>query len=406
MTEEWIEGTLADAVRPVDERAGSDLGVDLVLSVTEKRGIIPQTEVYTKRVATADVSKYKVLHPFDIAYNPYLLWTNAVGQWLGHGPGVTSPIYECFRVRGQNEPRFWGLVLESGLLTPYFDSTAVGSIQRRRRTTVSTFLAAPVVVPPLAVQGRIVDVMVAVDAHIAHLETEIMGTADLARGLRDGLTLGEGDSVVLGEVIREISGGRSPATNGTTPGPDTEGVLKVSAVRPLAFDPLESKELPASHSLTPQMEVRSGDVLITRANTPDRVGAVCRVPQGVRRGLYLCDKTLRITPDIAVVDPVYLVHALNSSEARQHLTSSATGTSKSMYNVSQGKIRSTPLRIPPLDRQRELAAVLEAAAACVRGLEAERASVAFLRSRLLQGLVSREIDIPEAYDVLLDAGVA
>lgn len=122
--------------------------------------------------------------------------------------------------------------------------------------------------------------------------------------------------------------------------------------------------------------------------------------------MYLCDKTLRITPDIAVVDPVYLVHALNSSEARQHLTSSATGTSKSMYNVSQGKIRSTPLRIPPLDRQRELAAVLEAAAACVRGLEAERASVAFLRSRLLQGLVSREIDIPEAYDVLLDAGVA
>jgi type I restriction enzyme, S subunit len=145
---EWAGVQLSDLLDQVDERRG-DQDVPLVLSVTEKRGIIPQVEVFKKRIATEDTSNYKVLQPLDIAYNPYLLWTGAIGQWDGQEPGVTSPVYETFRVRAEHDPRFVGLILTSGVLTPYFDATAIGSIQRRRRTPVPVFLAAEATVPQL-----------------------------------------------------------------------------------------------------------------------------------------------------------------------------------------------------------------------------------------------------------------
>ncbi len=91
---DWGHHRLSEVLQVVDERAGEQ-DIQLVLSVTETRGILPQTEVFNKRIATKDVTKYKVLRPLDIAYNPYLLWTGAVGQWLGDTLGVTSPVYEC-----------------------------------------------------------------------------------------------------------------------------------------------------------------------------------------------------------------------------------------------------------------------------------------------------------------------
>lgn len=264
----------------------------------------------------------------------------------------------------------------------------------------------PITVPPLEVQRRIVDLMSRLDGLSALLLAEVRSASEFSTATRDRLVLGDGQALALGDVVLGISGGRSPATTGKPAMPEMDGVLKVSAVRPLEFAEGECKELPFGHPLTPAMEVQPGDVLITRANTPERVGTVCRVPPGVRSGLYLCDKTLRITPNPSLVDPSFLTHALNSSGARAHLSSSATGTSKSMYNVSQDKIRATPIWIPPLERQHQVADLLDSVLSTQRALEAEWTGVEKLRNQTLAAVLSRDVELPEAYDLLLDAGVA
>ena len=133
MRDGWVETTLREAIEPIANRPnGKDY--PLVLSVTEKRGIIPQREIFKHRIATVDISKYKVLEPMDIAYNPYLLWCGAIGQWQGTEAGVVSPVYDCFRVKSNCEPRYLGYIFETGILTNYFDALAIGSIVRRRRT--------------------------------------------------------------------------------------------------------------------------------------------------------------------------------------------------------------------------------------------------------------------------------
>lgn len=208
---EWTESTLGTVMTAVDVR-NRDSGVSLVLSVTEGRGIIPQTEVFKKRIATDDTSKYKIIEPLDIAWNPYLLWTGAIGQWLGDGSGVTSPVYPVYRCHRDQDARFWGLVLESGRLTPYFDSRAIGSIQRRRRTTPEVFTAAPVEVPPLPTQERIVEVIGAVDDQIAALDAEATSGAAVRAALVADLLAGADETwkaTTLGSIAT-LSIGRTP----------------------------------------------------------------------------------------------------------------------------------------------------------------------------------------------------
>jgi type I restriction enzyme S subunit len=172
MRDGWVEETLSDALEPIANRPnGRDY--PLVLSVTEKRGIIPQTEIFNHRIATDDIAKYKVLEPMEIAYNPYLLWCGAIGQWQGTEAGVVSPVYECFRVKPNCEPRYLGYIFETGILTNYFDALAIGSIVRRRRTIPSDFIAAPIQLPPRPEQKRIVDLISSVDSYIEALQQQL-----------------------------------------------------------------------------------------------------------------------------------------------------------------------------------------------------------------------------------------
>lgn len=189
-------------------------------------------------------------------------------------------------------------------------------------------------------------------------------------------------------------------TTGEPPRDWEEGVLKVSAVTPFLFVPDESKALLPDTSLSADIAVRPGDVLITRANTPDRVGAVCRVPEGVRRGLYLCDKTLRLTPTEAL-DPDFLVVAMALGSSRSHLTGSATGTSASMFNISQDKIRATPIPMPEIGEQRRIAELVLSARSVLDEIGSEVARLRMFRSTLLTSLLNQEIEIPESYDSLL-----
>ena len=399
MREGWREATLGKVLEVIDRRCGTN-GPTQVLSITEKRGIVPQEAVFRKRIATSDLSRYKMLEPLDIAYNPYLLWAGAIGQWLGSEAGVTSPVYECFRVRSSAQPRFLGLLLESGILTPYFDSTAIGSIQRRRRTTTSVFLGAPLLLPPLDEQRRIVDLITTVDEAIQGSESEAIAARMLLGALRTELIdHSDAPRLKLSDVLETVDGGRSPVTEGRPPGPGERGVLKLSAVRTGQFDFAESKAVSPAVSLPASALVSLGDVLITRSNTPETVGAVCFVDE-VRPQTYLSDLTLRLTPRPDCL-PAYLAAALTTPEARRQITSSAKGTSGSMRKISRQTIAELTIPLPDRDHQQSVVSLLDAAAATVKSVHASRAALLRLRSSLLSDLLSGDHEIPASYDEVM-----
>jgi type I restriction enzyme, S subunit len=194
------------------------------------------------------------------------------------------------------------------------------------------------------------------------------------------------ERVLLGEVLLRIETGKSIQTTERIARDNELGVLKVSAVSWGAFNPKEAKLTHPGHKPEEHHRVRKGDVLISRANTVELVGAVVRVERDYPNRL-LSDKTLRLVLDEERCDPDYIVQVLRLPEARAYLEENATGTSNSMRNVSQNTIRATPIRLPSIRDQKRIATKLrvldEEIATLRRAIKTQLREVALLRAKLI-----------------------
>lgn len=160
--------------------------------------------------------------------------------------------------------------------------------------------------------------------------------------------------VQMDEILLGIETGKSFQTTDRIAKPDELGVLKVSAVSWSEFKPKESKAVARNYVPEPHHRVRAGDLLMSRANTLELVGAVVHVPAAFPNRL-LSDKTLRLVLDESRACPGYVMRVLRMPEARAHIEANATGTSNSMRNISQDTIRAAPIPLPDLRDQCEIA---------------------------------------------------
>jgi type I restriction enzyme S subunit len=130
-------------------------------------------------------------------------------------------------------------------------------------------------------------------------------------------------------------------------------VLKISAVTGMRFLPGESKPVPASYEPPSSHFVRRGDLLFSRANTSDLVGAVAIV-EDVPDNLLLPDKLWRfVWRQPPSVEPRFVWALFQSRAVRAEISRRATGTSGSMKNISQEKVLAIETILPPLQLQRE-----------------------------------------------------
>lgn len=153
----------------------------------------------------------------------------------------------------------------------------------------------------------------------------------------------------LGQLLHRIEGGKSFECLTRPAGPNEWGVVKVSAMTWGTFLEDEQKAIPPAAEFDPTDEIKPNDLLLSRSNTTQLVGATVLVGN-CRPRLLLSDKSLRLRP-IEIVNLCWLHMALSSSVARSQLSAMATGTSDSMRNVSQDKIKSVVLPLPPLAEQ-------------------------------------------------------
>jgi type I restriction enzyme S subunit len=145
-------------------------------------------------------------------------------------------------------------------------------------------------------------------------------------------------------------------------------ILKVSAVTSGRYIESESKPTPAGYEPPANHIVRGGDMLFSRANTQQLVGATAIV-EATDGHTLLPDKLWRFiwAED---VDQRYMHALFQSKHVRAELGKLSTGTSGSMRNVSQEKLFSLRLPIAPLDRQRAFGRRAEAMRAVVAQQEA------------------------------------
>jgi len=158
--------------------------------------------------------------------------------------------------------------------------------------------------------------------------------------------------LAAGRVIDRIEQGWSPVAEDRPAGPDEWAVIKLSAVSKGVFRESEHKALPAELSPDTKLEIREGDFLLTRANTPERVGDVC-VVRSARPRLMLCDLVYRLQIRCDVATPDFLAYWFLCPSGRHQIEVTARGSSRSMVKVSHGLIRAWTVVLPSVLEQRE-----------------------------------------------------
>lgn len=167
------------------------------------------------------------------------------------------------------------------------------------------------------------------------------------------------DWVRLGDIIGNTDAGWSPACpSEPSPNDETWGVLKTTAVQKLSYLEAENKALPASKEPRPQYEVSTGDILITRAGPKNRVGVCCAV-DSTRPRLMISDKIIRFHAVTEDVTAGYLALCLNVGHSAEFLERSKSGMAESQMNISQDKLKMTPVPFCSLDMQLRIGEKIE-----------------------------------------------
>ena len=102
--------------------------------------------------------------------------------------------------------------------------------------------------------------------------------------------------------------------------------------------------------------LQPGDLLIARM--PDPLGRACIFPGDSKRSVTVVDVCV-IRTDETAVDNRWLMHWFNSEDARNAMERFATGTTRK--RISRGNLGKIPVALPPIEEQRRIAAVLDAA---------------------------------------------
>ncbi|MCV7198651.1 restriction endonuclease subunit S [Mycobacterium angelicum] len=220
------------------------------------------------------------------------------------------------------------------------------------------FATLPIPLPPIDEQQRITAILDQADALRAKRRRALAHLYDLAQSIfidmfgHPDSESSTGPTVRLGEVAG-LQGGRNLVANDEAAASEFR-VLKISAVTSGQFRGTESKPLPVGYQPPAQHIVRQGDLLISRANTTQLVGAVAYV-QDVPKNLVLPDKIWRFVWHDPESVPLYYRALFGTPSIRRRISQLSSGTGGSMKNISKTKLQQLELPAVDIAKQREFA---------------------------------------------------
>lgn len=206
-------------------------------------------------------------------------------------------------------------------------------------------------------------------------------TRAVTRGLNPAASLRDSGLPWLGQIpkqwklerlkwlINGIVQGWSPVAEQREASSGEWAVVKISAIKKGHFVDTEQKALPPGSEPPPEMEIKPGQFLLTRGNTPDLVGDVC-VVERTQPKLIISDLVYRLDLKDDVIEPHFLKSVLLTQTGRCQIEADARGSSQTMAKIHQEHIANWVIPFPPLPEQRAIVAYISAETAKLDALRA------------------------------------
>ncbi|MEZ9397179.1 restriction endonuclease subunit S [Vibrio splendidus] len=183
----------------------------------------------------------------------------------------------------------------------------------------------------------------------------------------------------------------TPVKNGYSPNAVEQKtgyvVLGLGALTDHTLNTANIKNVEASEQVI-KTQLCHGDFLISRSNTPDKVGRSVMFRGEIPNCSYP-DLMMKFRANESLVDPYYLEIFLQSAKIRQYFKNCAAGSSSSMVKINKSVVEKTPILKPLLPEQRKIAKILstwdKAIAITEKLIEASKQQKKSLIQQLLTG---------------------
>jgi len=162
-----------------------------ILSVTNSNGFVKQTQHFGKRIASIDVSKYKIVSKGEFAYNPSRVNVGSIDRLNEYPQGLLSPMYVIFKA---NEKKLSPQYLKQYLLSNEFNEKIKGLLEGSVRQSLSfKSLQRLSLLLPMSIQEQesVSQILITLDREIELLEKEIETLKEQKKGLMQQLLTGK-----------------------------------------------------------------------------------------------------------------------------------------------------------------------------------------------------------------------
>ncbi len=373
--EHWEANRVFSAFNERVERGNDELPI---LNISIKNGVLEDRPEGDREQRTIeDRTAYKRAAAGDIAYNTMRMWQGAVGDVPVDG--LISPAYVVARPIKAINTRYYSYLFRGEQFQVETNRHSYGIVSDRNRLYWLGFKNIVIPIPPKPEQDRIVTFLdrktAEIDALIAKKQRQIelldeqkaiLINRAVTRGLNPNAKLKPSGIEWIGEipegwevlklkrVIPAMASGTS--VNAKESGENSKGyrILKTSCVYTRVFRPDEFKPVKESENRLVKCPVKGNEIIISRMNTPELVGAAAHTPHDYPN-LFLPDRLWQTEIDHKKADARYITLFINSSVFRPILAGIAVGSSSSMQNISRGDFLNLPAPIPPVEIQTAIA---------------------------------------------------
>ena len=161
------------------------------------------------------------------------------------------------------------------------------------------------------------------------------------------------DIVTFDDCLEGIENGKSFVCDNMARVDERPAILKLSAATYGVYKPEENKAIINEEDFVESAEVHAGDLLFTRKNTPALVGMAVYV-ESTPKKLMMPDLIFRLNTK-ANCNKIFLWKLINHDLYRSQIESAASGSAKSMSNISKERLGKLRFPLPPLELQEQFA---------------------------------------------------
>ena len=161
----------------------------------------------------------------------------------------------------------------------------------------------------------------------------------------------EWDIVAFDDCLESIENGKSFVCDSVARADEKPAILKLSAATHGVYKPEENKAIINEEDFVESAEVHDGDLLFTRKNTPELVGMAAYV-ESTPKKLMMPDLIFRLNTKTNC-NKIFMWKLINHDLYRSQIESAASGSAKSMSNISKERLGKLRFPLPPLELQEQ-----------------------------------------------------